>query len=161
MSAIAWIVFLASIASSRGALAARAAICLRRVEQLIVVDAAMGEADALGLGAIHHLAEHDGSHRRLRPGDAAQHPRVAAARVQADLQEPGVELGPAGGEAHVAAERQVHAGADRRTVDRGQRRQRAAGDAQEAFVDRAEAGLAGLGQVAEVGAGAERRRRRR
>ncbi len=67
-------------------------------------------------------------------------------------------LGSAAGEPHVAAERQVHPGADSGTVDRGQRRQRAAGDAQESFVDRAEAGLVGLGEVAEVGAGAERRR---
>ena len=38
------------------------------------------------------------------------------------------------------------------------RRKRASGDAQEAFVDRTEAGLAGLGQIAEVGAGAKGRR---
>ncbi len=36
---------------------------------------------------------------------------------------------------HVAAEGQVHAGPDRGAVDRRQRRQRAAGDAQEALVD--------------------------
>ena len=58
-------------------------------------------------------------------------------------------------DAHIAAEREVHAGADRGAVDRGDRRQRAAGDAQEALVDRAQALLGRLGQVAEV-----RRRRR-
>ena len=72
-------------------------------EQLVVVDAAVDEADPLGLGAVEHLAEHDGRHRRLRAGDAPEHPRVAAAGVQADLQEAGVEPGPPGGEAHVAA----------------------------------------------------------
>ena len=129
------------------------------VEQRVVVDAAPHEPDPLGLGAVEHLAEHHRRHHRLRPGDAPKHPRVAAARVQPELQEPGVELGPAGGEAHVAPERQVHPGADGRAVDGGQRRQRAAGDAQEPLVDVAEARAVGRPQVAEVGAGAEGRRR--
>ena len=159
MSAIAWIVFFTSITSSRGRRrsASRHLVCC--LEQLVVVDAAMHQADALGLGAVHHLAEHDAGEGGLRADDAAEHPRVPAAGVDADLQEPCVELGPPGGQAHIAAERQVHAGADRCTVDCRQRRQRAAGDAQEALVDGAEALLAGLGQVAQVRTGAERGRR--
>ncbi len=130
-----------------------------RGEQGVVVDAAVDEADPLGLGAVEHLAEHDRGHRRLRTGDAPEHPRVPAAGVEPDLQEAGVEPGPAGGEAHVAAEGEVHPGADGGPVDGGERRQRAAGDAQEALVDVAEARPVGGRQVAEVGAGAERRRR--
>ena len=128
-----------TIDSSRGAPAARAAISWAASSSCVVVDAAVHEPDPLGLGAVEHLAEEHRRHRRLRAGDAPQHPGVPAAGVDADLEEPGVELGPAGGETHVAAERQVHPGADRRTVDRGQRRQRAAGDAQEPLVDAAEA----------------------
>ena len=63
------------------------------------------------------------------------------------------------GDAHVAAEGEVHPGADRRAVDGGDRRQRAAGDAQEPLVDATETLPVGLGQVAQVGAGTERRRR--
>ena len=63
------------------------------------------------------------------------------------------------GDAHVAAEGHVHAGADGGAVHRRQGGQRAAGDPQEALVDGAQARPFGLGQVAEVGAGAERRRR--
>ena len=58
---------------------------------------------------------------------------------------------------HVAAERQVHPCSDSRAVDGGERRQRTAGDAQEPFVDRAQAVARRLGEVAEIGAGAERR----
>ena len=64
---------------------------------------------------------------------------MAAAGVQPELQEPGVEPGPARGEAHVAHEREVHARADRGAVDRRDRRQRRPGDAEEALVDAAQA----------------------
>ena len=47
------------------------------------------------------IAEHDRRHRRLWPGDAPEHPRVAASGMQADLQEAGVELGAAGRDAHL------------------------------------------------------------
>ena len=70
-----------------------------------------------------------------RPTDAQLHPRVTAARVQTDLQEPRVEPGARRRDPHVAAERQVHARPHRRAVHRGECRERAAGDAQEALVD--------------------------
>ena len=157
-SAIAWIVFFTSIDQLAWRRGGAGGHLLRGGEQLVVVDAAVHEPDPLGLGAVHHLAEHDRGERGLRAGDAAQHPRVAAARVDADLQEAGVELRPPRREPHVAAEREVHAGADGGAVHRGERRQRAAGDPQEPLVDRAEALLGRLGEVAEVRAGAERRR---
>ncbi len=78
----------------------------------------MRQADPLGLGAVQDLTEQDGGHRRLRAGDAPEHPRVAAAGVDADLQEAGVEAGSLGGDAHVAAEGHVHPGADGGPVDR-------------------------------------------
>ena len=68
-------------------------------------------------------------------------------------------LAAPGGDAHVAAEGEVHPGADGGAVDGGDRRQRAAGDAQEPLVDATEAVAVGLGQVAQVGPGTERRRR--
>jgi hypothetical protein len=67
---------------------------LRGGEQLVVVVAAVHQADALGLGAVHHLAEHHAGEGGLRADDAAQHPGVPAAGVDADLQEARVELGP-------------------------------------------------------------------
>ena len=84
---------------------------------------------------------------------------MAAAGVDSQLQEAGVELGGVGDDADIAAERQVHAGADRRSVDGGEGGQRAAGDAQESLVDRAEALPRGFREIAEVRAGAERGRR--
>ena len=110
------------ITSSRGAAAARPAIS-RRVEQLIVVDALPHEPDALGLFTVEHLAEHDGGEHGLRAGDAMEHPRVATAGVQPELQEARVELRAPRRDAHVAHEREVHARADGGAVDRGQRRE--------------------------------------
>ena len=95
------------------------------------------------------------------PTRVAQHPRVAAAGVEAEVEEAGVELARRAGEAHVAAQRQVHAGADGGAVDGGEGRQRRAADPEEALVDRragSSAAPAGA-EVAEVGAGAERGRR--
>ena len=60
------------------------------------------------------------------------------------------------GDAHVGGQRQVQPGADGRAVDRGDRRQRAVGDGEEAVVDHAQAVLGGLAERGEVGAGAER-----
>ena len=108
-------------------------------EQGLVVDAAQHQAEPLGFGTVEHLAEEHRSGRRLGADDAAHHPGVPPARVDAELQEAGVEARPPGGQSHVATERQVHPGPDRRPVDRGERRQRAAGDAQEPLVDRAQA----------------------
>ena len=133
-----------------------------RREQLVVVDAAVDEADTLG------LARRRAPRRtRRRPSPSAAR-RAGAASTCARRRGAGRSAGSAcrtgpaaAGEPHVAAEREVHPGADRRAVHRGERRQRAAGDAQEPLVDRTEALPVGLGEVAEVGAGAERRRRAR
>ena len=84
---------------------------------------------------------------------------MATAGVDADLEEAGVELGPPSGETDVAAEGQVHPGADGGAVDGRDRRQRAAGDPEEALVDVAEAAAVGLLEIAEVGTGAEGGRR--
>ena len=80
---------------------------------------------------------------------------MATAGVDPELQEAGVELGRVGHDADVTTERQVHAGADCGSVDRGQRRQRAAGDAEEPLVDRAEALARRLGEIAQVRSRAE------
>ena len=69
-----------------------------------------------------------------------------------------VEFGAPGRDSHVAAEGEVHSGADGGAVDGGDRRQRAAGDAQEPLVDASQAVPVGLRQVAQVGPGTERRR---
>ena len=103
--------------------------------QRIVVDAAPRQAAALGLRPVEHLAEQHRGRRGLRAGDALEHPGVAAAGVDAELEEPGVEPGPPGGEPQVAGQREVHAGADRGAVHGGDRRQGAAGDPEEALVD--------------------------
>ena len=129
------------------------------LQKLVVVDTPMGETDARRLLAIHDLAEHDGSHRHLRPGDATEHPRVPAARMQADLQKSCVELGSPRGQADIASQREVHPSTNRGAVDRRQRRQWAASDSKKAFVDGATSCFARFGQIAEVGTGAEGRRR--
>ena len=98
--------------------------------------------------------------RRLGAGDALEHPGVAAAGVDAEVQEAGVEAGRRTGQSEVADERQVHAGADGGTVDGGDRGQRAATDPHEALVDGEQALLRPLlAQVAQIRARAERRRR--
>ena len=135
---------------------------LRGGEQLVVGHAPPHQPDPLRLGAVEHLAEQHGGGDGLRPGDALAHPRVPAARVEAELQEPGVEPGSLRGQAHVADQGQVHAGADRRAVDGGERGQRRPPDPQEPLVDVAQprlgAALRRRGQVGQVRPRAERRR---
>ena len=97
---------------------------MRGLRERVVVDALVGEADPLGRLTVEHLSEEHGRCRDLRTDDAPQHPRVAPAGVQADLDEAGVELRPLRRDPQVAAERHVHAGADRRPVDRRDRGQR-------------------------------------
>jgi len=87
------------------------------------------------------------------------HPRVAAARVQAQLEEAGVEARGAAGEADVAHQREVDTRAHGGTVHRGDRRPSRPGDAQKPVVDRVQARSVGLAEAAQVGARAERRRR--
>ena len=81
-----------------------------RCGERVVVDTAQGEPDPFGLGTVEHLAERR-RRRHLRPR-RAQHPRMAATGMEADLEEAGVEAGTAGGDAHVASESEVHAGPD-------------------------------------------------
>ena len=81
--------------SSCGAAAARLGHRLGGGEQLVVGEAAPHEPGPLGGGAVEHLAEQHGGGHGLRAGDASEHPGVAAARVQAELQEAGVEAGRA------------------------------------------------------------------
>ena len=132
---------------------------VRDLQKLVVVDAPICESDARRLLAVHDLAEHDGSHRHLWAGDATEHPRVPTARMQTDLQKASVELGSSPSEADITSQRKVHPRTHRRAVDRRQCRQWTAGDSKKAFVDGAKAGLASFGQIAQVGTGAEGRRR--
>jgi len=94
----------------------------------------------------------------MAAGDATEHPGVPAAWVQTDLQKAGVELGTPRSQADITTQGKVHAGTHSGSVDRGERGQGTAGDSKKTFIDRTEAGLACLGQVAEVGARAESRR---
>src|SRR5262245_18259065 len=121
---------------------------MRRGVQLAVLDAPEHEADTSRFLAVEHLAEDDRRHRRLRARSATEHPCMAATRVKTELHEAGVEPRPPRGDADVTAESKVHPGADGGAVDRGDRRQRAAGDPQEPLVDAAEAVAIGFGEVA-------------
>ena len=95
--------------SSRGAAAARSAIACAAGSSSSSGTHRHTRPDPLGLGAVEHLAEQHGGGDRLRAGDALAHPRVPAAGVEAELQEPGVEAGSLAGQAHVADQGQVHA----------------------------------------------------
>ena len=119
---------------------------------------AVGETESFGLTTVDDLAEHDRRHRHLRASDAPQHPGVATAGVDSQLQEPGVEPSFVGDDPHIASEREVHPCTDRGSVDRRQRGQRAAGDAQEPLVDAPQALIRRLREVAEIRPGTERRR---
>ena len=82
---------------------------------------------------------------------------MAASRVDAQLEEPRVELRCSPGQAKVTHERQVHAGSHRGTVDRCDRGQRRAADSEEPLVHRPQSLLGGVAEMGQVGAGAERR----
>ena len=84
-------VALTRVASSRGASAARAASSTARSTQLGVGDALPGEADRGRARAVEPLAEQVHRGRGLRADGAVEQPGVAAAGVDADAQEPGVE----------------------------------------------------------------------
>ena len=98
-----------------------------------------------------------------RSGRPLKHPGRTAARVNAELLEPRIEQRFRTGDPHVAGQRQVEPGADRRAVDRRDRRQDAVRDGEEPVVDlmqrRPAAGA--LPSVGQVGPGAERACRRR
>ena len=122
------------------------------VEELGVGDALPGQAGGRGPLTVEPLAEE--VHRRggLGADGPVEQPGVATAGVDPDAQEPGVEARAGAGDAHVAREREVEAGAHRGPVHRGDRGQPALEDAQEPGVD--------LAHVVRVLAlGAERRER--
>ena len=96
--------------------------------QLGIVDASMGQSEPLSLGTVEHLGEHHRRHRCLRTDDSALHPRVTSTGMQTDLQEAGIELGSAGCNPHIATERKVHSGSDRRPIHRGNRWKARAGN---------------------------------
>ena len=87
-----------------------------------------------GLGVEAH-AEQQRRARHLRADGALQHPRRAAAGMDAQLLEPRIEERRRTGDAHVGGQREVQPGADGGAVDRRDRRQRAVGDREEAVVD--------------------------
>ena len=124
-------------------------------EQLVVGDAAKRQAQALGLGALEHLAGEDHGRRHLRAHGPLEHPGVPAPGVEPDLEEPRVE--PTGPAHHpdVAAEREVHPRSHGRSVDGGDREQRAARHLHEGAVDVAQPRLALVAELRDVGAGAE------
>ncbi len=94
------------------------------VEQLIVVMDLKGQSDPRRLLAVEDLGKEDGGGCDLRSADVLLHPGVAAAGMEAQVEEAGVESGGSPGEPQVADEGQVHAGAHGRPVDGGNRRQR-------------------------------------
>ena len=101
----------------------------------------------------------------LRAHRSLQHPGRAAAGMQSELLETGVEQCGWPGDAHVGGQCQVQACADGRAVDRGDGGQLAIAHGHEAVVDPRQPRLrrpaARSAQCAEVGAGAERLARSR
>ena len=126
---------------------------LRDDHELVVVNATIDETCPFGFDAIEHLAKNDRGHRRLGADEATEHPSMSTTRMNADLQESSVELGPTSGDTNIAAERKVHASTNSGPVDRCKRRQGTAGDTQEAFVDATQALVGGFREVAQVCAG--------
>src|SRR4029077_15143554 len=129
------------------------------LDQLVVVDAAPRQPLAFGGLAVEDVAEDDGGGRALRTEKATHHPGVAAAGVEAELEEAGVEPRRSPGDAHVAGQRQVYTRPDGGAVDGRDRRHRRSLDPKEAFVHRAQPAPfrspAGLAEVGEVGTRAE------
>ena len=139
----------------------RGACChfLGNAEELVVVDAAIDQANTLGLCAIHDFAEHHRGHGGLGPGDPAQHPGVPTAGMDTNLQESRVELRPAGSNPYITAKSEIHSGSHCSAVHSRQCGQGTVGDAQEALVDIAEAALGCFRKVSEVGSGTKGWRR--
>ena len=113
--------------SSVGAAAARPAMARRFGEQGVVVDAPPHQADPLG------RRRRRGPRRTSTMAAVAWGPTPVAAstcgrrRGGGRAAGSGVESRRAAGDAHVAGQRQVHAGADGRAVDRGDGRAAASG----------------------------------
>jgi hypothetical protein len=101
-------------------------------------------------------AEHQRG-RALLADPRGQPPQVAAAGVDAHVQEPGVEPGGLPGEDDVAGQRQVHAGPDGGAGDRGDGRHRGGGQGLVPGVGRGQR-VTALDQGVQGAAGAEHRR---
>ena len=94
--------------ASSGSAAGRPASSRAVASTSAVVDRGPGQAQLGGARAVDALAEQRHGRRRLALAGAAQQDAVAAARVQADLQEAGHDLGVGGHHAQVGGEGQVH-----------------------------------------------------
>jgi len=125
-------------------------------EQLIIGHAAMGETYPLGFFAVHDFAEQHRSSGGLGAGDVLEHPGMATSGVDADLEEAVIEPGGLAGQAHIADQGKVHAGADGCAVDCGDGWQGASADSKESFVDRQQSLLGAVAEVGEVSASAKR-----
>ena len=139
MSAMSWIVALIALTSSGGAAAARAAIATAVSSSASSSTQRHTSPTRSASSPVEHLAEQHRRHVAWGPAMLPEHPGVAAAGMDAELQEPGVEAGRPPGQAQVAHERQVHAGADRGAVDRGDGGQRSTGRPAGSLVDREQA----------------------
>ena len=129
----------------------------RGVDQ-VLLDQGGGQAAGHGGAGVPDLAEQAGQHGLLRADGAGQHPRVAAARMQAQRREAGVEQCVRADHAHVARQREVESCANGGPVDRGDGRQRAVPDPQETLVDGVdvvEGPVGGTPQRGQFGACAE------
>jgi hypothetical protein len=89
------------------------------------------------LGVEAHAEEQRGT-SRLRADGALQHPRGAAAGMEAEFLESRIEERCRTGDSDVGGQREIQPGADGRAVDRRDRRQGAVGDGEEAVVDAAQ-----------------------
>jgi len=108
-----------------------------------------------GLGIETHAKKQRGA-SHLRTDAALQHPRRAAAGMDAQLLESRVEQCRRTGDPDVGGQRQIQPGADRRAVHCRDCGQRTVGDREEAVVDAAQAVLGGGAERGQVGACAER-----
>ena len=86
-------------------------------------------------GGVPGLAEETRHHRLLTAHRPREEPGVSTARMEVQLGKAGVEARAGSGEPHVTGERQVEARTDRRTIHRGNCRQGAGEDPEEASVD--------------------------
>ncbi len=115
---MAWIVAFIRRTSSGGPAAARPAIVRAASSSSASGTQVHASPISAARATVDDLAEHHQGHRRLQVGDAPQPPGVAAAGVQADLQEAGVEAGGLAGDDQVAGQGHVEPGTDGGAVHR-------------------------------------------
>ena len=127
------------------------------IHQLVVFNAPIHEADALGLGSINHLRENHRCKCCLSANDLPLHPRVTAAWMQSDLQEPCIESCSAGSDSEITPKREIHAGTNCRAIHGSNCWQRRSSNPQEALVNGSEALRRCSLKISEVGTCAKRR----